>query len=277
MWFDRSRATWEQPGWTVAEHTNSRPLNWSDVDSIVLHYTADRKANPDTRQYLENMQKSYVTHRGYSLGYSVAVDQTGVAWEIRGTDFTPAANKGHNYHTFVILCLVDWQDPCNTLMVDRVRGLVRWARQQANRQLNVIGHNDIAATSCPGTGISAQIDRHEFEPTTPEDDDMNIVAPPVRVYDSRRQGGQLKQGESRKVSVGKHSAVFVNLTVADPSGAGFLTAYADGPVPDVSNVNFQHGQNICNTSWVPVAKDGTISLHVSTACNVIVDMQATKD
>jgi hypothetical protein len=277
MWYDRAREDWERSNYEIAAHTNSKPLNWSTVTNIVLHYTADKHANADTAQYLANMQQSYVTHRGYSLGYSVAVDQRGTSWEIRGTDYTPAANIHHNNTTFVVLCLVDWQNPCNQLMVDTVRGIVRWARQQANRALPVIGHRDLAATQCPGDGIYSQIQQQQFEPVTPGGDGVNVISPPVRMFDSRTQGGKLRAGESRKVNVGKHKAVFVNVTVADPSGAGFVTAYADGPVPNVSNVNFQHGQNICNTSWVPVAKDGTISVHVSAACNIIVDMQATQD
>ena len=108
MW-DRSRAAWEQSPNTVQAHTNSGPVQWGRVDQLVIHYTADKHANPDTAAYLRSMQASYVRSRGYSLGYSVAVDQAGTSWEIRGTEFQPAANRGHNDHTWVILCLVDWQ------------------------------------------------------------------------------------------------------------------------------------------------------------------------
>jgi hypothetical protein len=222
------------------------------------------------------MQRSYVTHRGYSLGYNVAVDQTGLSWEIRGTDFRPAANIHHNNHTFTIVVLVDGQEPCNGLMVDTVRELVSWARLQAGKPLPVIGHRDLAATQCPGAGVYQQIETNQFEPTT-GGDDVNVVSPPVRVYDSRKQGGQLAAGETRKVSVGKRNAVFVNVTVVDPSGAGFVTVFADGPIPDVSNVNYSHGQNICNTSWVPVAKDGTIQVHTYAPCHILIDLQAVKD
>jgi len=39
--FDRSRADWEAPGYTVGQHTKSRAVRWSDVDMVVIHYTDD--------------------------------------------------------------------------------------------------------------------------------------------------------------------------------------------------------------------------------------------
>ena len=273
--FDRSRAAWEQPGYTIGEHTNSRELRWHDVTRIVIHYTADKRANRDTAQYLRNMQRSYVDNRGYSLGYSVAVDQDGLTWEIRGVDFMPAANVGYNDQTFVILALVDWQNPCNELMVPRIQQLVAWARQQAGKPLPVVGHRDIAPTRCPGDGIYQQIQNHVFDPQPSKDYDVKIVDPPQRVYDSRKQGGRFADGETRKIAVGHKGAVFVNLTVVAASQDGYVTAWGNGPMPDVSNVNYSHGQTIANTSWVPVAPDGTVQVYTYRSCDVLIDVQAT--
>lgn len=277
--YDRARTTWEQPGYTIGEHTNSPPVNWSNIDNIVLHYTADKKANPDTAQYLANIQRSYVNGRGYSIGYSVAVDQTGLSWELRGTDYTPAANKGFNNVTWVILCLVDWQDPCNLAMIETVRRLVKFARTQIGRDVPVIGHRDLAATQCPGNGIYAQIEEKVFEPVNPEPSpeyEVKLIDPPNRIYDSRKQGGRFKDGEARKVSTGKKGAVFVNVTIVGGSGeGGFATVWGNGAMPDVSNVNYGHGQTIANSAWVPVAPDGTIQIYCYRSCDVLIDLQAT--
>jgi hypothetical protein len=226
----------------------------------------------DTAQYLRNMQKSYVDRRGYSLGYSVAVDQSGVSWEIRGTDYIPAANVGYNDVTWVILALVDWQDECNPAMVGKVRELVSAARAVAGREIPIIGHRDLAATRCPGDGVYNQIVDRVFEPG--EELEMRIIDPPIRVYDSRKQHGPFDSGEVRKVSVGYNGAVFVNVTVVESKAAGFLTLWADGPIPDVSNVNYSTGQTICNTSWVPVSRDGTIQIYTYAGSHVLVDVQA---
>lgn len=271
MMFDMPRAVWEEPGYTVAEHTNSKPVNWALVRQVVIHYTADKRANPDTAQYLRNMQRSYVNNRGYSLGYNVAVDQAGLSWEIRGTDFRPAANINVNNTTFTILCLVDWEDPCNDVMVETVRELVGWTRAQTGERTPVVGHRDVGSTNCPGSGIYNQIVDGVFEPG--EDVEMRIIDPPIRVYDSRLQNGKFAAGETRKVSVGQNKAAFVNVTVVEPAGWGFLTLFGSGPVPDVSNVNYED-QTICNSSWVPVGADGTISVFSYAECHVLVDVQA---
>jgi hypothetical protein len=271
--FDRSRADWEAAGYTVAQHTKSRAVRWSDVDRVVVHYTADRRAMSDTAEYLRRMQRSYVDNRGYSLGYSVAVDQNGVSWEVRGTDHMPAANVGFNDRTWVILALVDWQDECNPQMVDTIRQLVAWARGQAGRDIPVVGHRDIASTRCPGDGIYNQIKNGTFEPV-PEDLTMRIINPPTRVYDSRKQGGPFKAGETRRVQVGKNAAAFVNVTVVNAAGDGFVTVWGDGPMPDVSNVNYETRQTICNTSWVPVNADGTVNVYTFAGCDILVDVQA---
>lgn len=274
--FDRSRAAWEVAGYRIGEHTRSRPVRWADVDMIAIHYTADRRANRDTATYLRAMQRSYVDHRGYSLGYSVAVDQDGISWEIRGTDHMPAANVGYNDRTFVVLELVDWQDEANPLMIAKTRDLVAWARQQAGRRIPVVGHRDIAATACPGTGLYAQIKANVFEPTPTPEYDVKLIDPPTRIYDSRRQGGRFADGETRKVATGQRGAVFVNVTAVEGAGdGGFLTLWGTGPMPDVSNLNYGHGQTIANSAWIPVAPDGTIQVYAYRSCHVLIDVQAT--
>lgn len=56
------------------------------------------------------------------------------------------------------------------------------------------------------------------------------------------------------------SAVAMNITVANPSSFGFITAYAGGtPRPNASNVNYAAGQIVPNFAITPVAPDGTIS------------------
>lgn len=58
------------------------------------------------------------------------------------------------------------------------------------------------------------------------------------------------------------SGAVLNVTVVDPQVSGYLTVWpVTEPQPNVSNVNFQAGQNIANTVIVrlPVT-DGTVSL-----------------
>ncbi|WP_423184124.1 S8 family serine peptidase [Arthrobacter sp. NyZ413] len=56
------------------------------------------------------------------------------------------------------------------------------------------------------------------------------------------------------------SAVAMNITVANPTSNGFITAFAGGTVrPGTSNLNFDQGQIVPNFAITPVAPDGTIS------------------
>ena len=276
-WVDRQRSVWEESEYRIADHTTSRPLDWSRVDNIVIHYSGAQTVNRNTAQLLQGSQRHYVNNRGYSLGYSVAVDQDGVSWEIRGTDFIPAANKNHNGSTWVIQVLVDWQDGCNRQMVETVRDLVWFARHNIGRDVPVIGHRDIGSTRCPGDGVYDQVQRNVFEPQARKplgDFEMQLVDPPVRAYDSRKGDGAFADKETRRVQTGYQDAVFVNITVVGAKGDGFVTVWGEGRMPDVSNVNYGAGDTIANSAWVPVANDGTIQVYCYSGCDILIDVQA---
>ncbi|MDQ0849000.1 hypothetical protein QFZ65_000938 [Arthrobacter sp. B3I9] len=59
------------------------------------------------------------------------------------------------------------------------------------------------------------------------------------------------------------AAVVFNLTVAEASAPGYITAYASGvqTVPTASNLNFLKGQIVPNLVTVPVGADGKVLLH----------------
>lgn len=283
--FDYGRDHWEEPGFRVTPNTDARHVDWGRVDSVVIHYTADKTIPDDIPRYIAAMQRSYVNGRGYSLGYNCAIDKQGNSWEIRGTDHIPAATQGENGHTFAVLMLVDWQDAANPAQVDRVRRVVAKIREHTS--VTVTGHRDWGATRCPGDGVYAQLaqfaDTGQTQPPAqPEQPSVNIgyskdyemkIVSPVRVYDSRHMGVHSK-GETRSVRVDNVEAAFVNITAVDPQGDGWVTVWAGTSVtPNVSNVNFSKGQTIANTSWVPVSK-GMINIFTSVGCHVLVDLQA---
>jgi len=58
------------------------------------------------------------------------------------------------------------------------------------------------------------------------------------------------------------SAVVANVTVTEPTAAGWVSAFADGSaLPLVSNLNFVKNQTVPNLAVVPVGADGAIRLH----------------
>jgi hypothetical protein len=101
-----------------------------------------------------------------------------------------------------------------------------------------------------------------------------LLNPPVRYYDSRNPLGggapkKIKSGERLSFGLGNSvdgslAGAFINLTVTQTVGAGFLTVQSYGP-PDrpvlTSNVNWMtDGQTIANSSLVPVGGENVIDV-----------------
>lgn len=189
MTYTHTRQSWQNP----AQPVTGPAIVWPDIDTVVVHYTASKDCPEGAplepyRAFMRAMQNDYTVNRGYSLGYSVAVSTVGESWEIRGVDIKPAATKGHNGHTYAILVTVDGDNPASPSAVTEVRRLVADAERRAGRQLTIVGHGQLGATSCPGVGIRAQIAAGVFRPVPPpipptptptEDDPMFYVQSPT--------------------------------------------------------------------------------------------------
>ena len=189
MTYTFTRQSWQNP----AQPVTGPPIVWPDIDTVVIHYTAAKDCPEGEplepyEQFLRNMQASYLSTRGYSLGYSVAVSTVGQSWEIRGVDIKPAATKGYNGNTYAILITVDGDNPASPSAVAEVRRLIADAERRAGRKLAIVGHGQLGATSCPGVGLRAQIAAGVFTPIptppvppapTPEDDQMYYVQSPT--------------------------------------------------------------------------------------------------
>jgi hypothetical protein len=106
---------------------------------------------------------------------------------------------------------------------------------------------------------------------------------PERVLDTRTAGGPMAAGATRAVQVvgvtgaapAAVAAISINLTAADPSGPGYLTAWpCDRPLPTASSLNYRSGEHaVPNHVIVPVATDGTICVTAGVnATAVVVDV-----
>jgi hypothetical protein len=70
------------------------------------------------------------------------------------------------------------------------------------------------------------------------------------------------------------TAAAVNLTVDQPGGPGFVTAYpCGGAVPLASNLNYATGQVVANLATAPIPADsGAVCLFTWAPTNVVVDV-----
>lgn len=129
----------------------------------------------------------------------------------------------------------------------------------------------LGAASQKGMAPQAQT----ISPLTLGESTADLVYTPVtpcRIVDTRNAGGPLAGGTTRTFDVdgttfiaqggnngpcgipfGVSQAVAMTLTVTQPNGVGYLTAWGLGLQPLSSVINFAAGETIANTTIVPVA------------------------
>lgn len=104
---------------------------------------------------------------------------------------------------------------------------------------------------------------------------------PVRIADTRRGGRvtpttplTVKLGDDLSDKVGPAAtAVLVNLTAVDATGAGYLTAYACGaPVPQASNVNYSAAHVVAGAATVSVGAGRELCVFSSAPAHVVIDL-----
>ena len=188
--YDIPRGDWEEPGHTIAEHTNSPALDWSKITNVTIHFPGTpgeigRATRSGFISNLRSSQRYYETARGYSYGYNAAVWDALTA-EIRGEAFRCAANgnTATNTPSFAIQVRSGGSTAsargANDDEIASIRQIVAWAEGRAGRRLDILGHRDHKPTGCPGDAIYAQIQSGVFRPdATPDPDpgDPDMATP----------------------------------------------------------------------------------------------------
>jgi len=160
MRWDRNRAAWLPAG----SPFNGPAFERNRIDRIVIHYIGTAKAPRNFQSWMLNTHNSTMSRTpSYVYMYNAAVDLDGNVWQGRGVDLRNAANKETNSTTYSIVVGVDGQNPANPAQVEAVRRAVADVRQFCGRKLAIVGHRDVAATSCPGDGIYHQVRAGVFE------------------------------------------------------------------------------------------------------------------
>lgn len=97
---------------------------------------------------------------------------------------------------------------------------------------------------------------------------------PTRILDTRAglgapkgplgSGSVVRLRVSGAKGIGNATSVLLNVTVAGPTGNGFVTAYPDGTKrPTASVLNYHPGHTVANLVDVPVGTDGMVDLYSS--------------
>jgi hypothetical protein len=182
------REDWQDPAQPV-----TGPAAKSAGGTWVIHYPGggsfEPRADAEVAAYLRSVQSSYINGRGYSIGYSFGVAQSGSAWQIRGHDFNPASNPGRK------LDAGNFNDRSRSIFV--MVGDDNQATPEAVKAINtliatrpgwqVVTHGDVDYTSCCGVGMIGQVRAGIIgqqitppPPPTEEDDDMLAVVSLIR-------------------------------------------------------------------------------------------------
>lgn len=150
----------------------------------------------------------------------------------------------------------------------------RWVRLGGALTLLLLGLSNVAPTAMAAVS----------EPTlTPVYPARLLDTRPAETVDGRFANiGRLRADTELAVSVTGRGGVptdatvaALNLTVVDPAGAGFVTAYPCGsPKPNTSNVNFTPGQTVANLSIMKLSADGRICLVSDKPTHLIADVTA---
>jgi hypothetical protein len=127
-------------------------------------------------------------------------------------------------------------------------------------------------------GSPAPVPNYPFPNRSEEGNEMS-AKPAKRWFDTRVFGATLKGGVAFDAKLPAEHAgaksLYINITVINPTQAGWLVAYGGGDVPATTNVNFTAGAMAQNTALVDVVKDRVqflLSDNVREA-HVIVDIQ----
>ena len=162
--------------------------------------------------------------------------------------------------------------------------------QKTNHTYTKAGQYTVSLTATDGLGA----DGHGSTTTTEQEWILSSsVFHPVaqtRILDTRKGTGTngvvapIKMNTGIPLTIeGKASipasgvtAVALNLTVAGPTGGGYIEAYADGKSrPTTSNMNYSAGENIATQVIAPVGADGKIQLYngeTSGATDLVADV-----
>lgn len=143
-----------RPSWRARRAGGWATVPASSRDALVVHYLGPRPATParEGAQRLREADAYHVDVHGWNgLGYNLAVDQAGHAYEGRGWDAVGAHRDGWNRRAWGVVCLIGGDERPSEQLLDTLAELVREARVRAGKPVQLLGHGEHGgATACPG-------------------------------------------------------------------------------------------------------------------------------
>lgn len=155
-------------------------LTPSRVAGVVIHWPGMTKpvhSYDGVASALRGWQAYHMDTRDWSdIAYQVAVDQAGRAWTLRGLRTQSGANGDtdvNERYGAILLVLAPGEEPTEA-MADTVREVVADLRELYPHCEKILPHGAVRPepTDCPGPAARAAIARGDFNPGTPQEDDV---------------------------------------------------------------------------------------------------------
>lgn len=187
-----ARGAWTPPGPPITGPARRRTFSRG-----VVHWEGvNRDRTPaDVAAHLRSMQRSWVSSRGYSLGYGWAVvsdvrhPDDGMLWEVRGFDLNMASNPGRSWTAGPGTNANDWTGsvlvigPTGVRVSDRAAATVRalfgsWHTAAGTAPVRPLAHSELDPTACCGDAYRADLAAGRFDPSTSSPGPDPVPPPP---------------------------------------------------------------------------------------------------
>jgi hypothetical protein len=150
------------------------PAEFEPVAAIVIHHTHGLNADPDPARTIREIHRFHTIDRGWGdIGYNFLIDSAGAIYEGRtnerggdvcagedasGRGVVGAHARTKNRGSIGIALLGTYDDVRPTdAAVDALRDLVAGLAVRHGLDVaaadSILGHGDVAATTCPGWGV----------------------------------------------------------------------------------------------------------------------------
>lgn len=126
---------------------------------IVLHHTA----GPDT-QTVQQIHSYHKNTKGWAgIGYNIIVDKDGNAYWGRGLEYVGAHCQGHNSKSIGICAIGNFMEKeMPQAQKDTVKKIIVDLKKYYSSIEKIVGHKELAATSCPGDNYPLQEIKNAF-------------------------------------------------------------------------------------------------------------------
>lgn len=153
------RKEWGFTGWQAG---GPPKLPTADITHFVVHYHGDAGANVNGPKVPRSIDADHKAEDANNSGilYNFVITQDGAIYGARGYEFRSGATKGANESSIGVQIHIHGSTQPSTAALSSLEWLYRHSHPalDATKALQITGHEDHTATSCPGGPLGQWVD-----------------------------------------------------------------------------------------------------------------------